>query len=126
MATRVTAEEVEAIIEIDSGLVITPFITAANLLVTKVCTDASLSDELLKEIERWVSAHLVAIRQKDANLTMARVGPAAEGYLGKVDLHLDATLWGQQAQMLDTSGALATLSKKSSGDKVEIHHLGTF
>ncbi len=52
MAARVSDTEVKEII--DTTVTTTAFITAANLLVNNVLSDAGHSEELLKEIERWL------------------------------------------------------------------------
>ena len=111
MAARVTSDEVKEIIEVDATITdITPFITAANLLVTKECTDSSLTTALLKEIERWLAAHFVAIR--DARRSAEKAGSVGENFQYKLGLNLQVTTYGQQACMLDTSGALFALSEK--------------
>lgn len=110
MANRVTEEEVKAIIDVDTAITdISPFMTAANLLVTNVCTSTSLSDDLLKEIERWLAAHFIAIR--DVRSDSEGVGNVKIKYQYKVDLNLAQTQYGQQAMMLDISGALIRLNK---------------
>lgn len=107
---RVTADEVKEIIDVDSSITnLTPFITAANLLVNAECTDSSLSDELLKEIERWLSAHFIAIR--DTRSASEGAGSVRISYQYKLGLNLNVTLYGQQCLLLDTSGALARLNK---------------
>lgn len=110
--SRVTEAEVRAImLDIDPNLTdLSPFITAANLLVTQVCTDSSLSDALLKEIERWLSAHYVCMA--DPRLMSEGIQSAKDVYESKVDLGLDVSRYGQQAKRLDTSGALARLDKQ--------------
>ena len=115
MAARVTSDEVKEIIDVDSTITdITPFITAANLLVTSECTDSSLTDAMLKEIERWLAAHFVAIR--DTRRSAEKAGSVGENFQYSLGLNLQVTMYGQQACMLDTSGALFALSKK--GGKV--------
>ena len=112
MAVRVTAAEVEQIIDLESATtdaMIEACVLAANLTVTAVCVDSALTDEQLKEIERWLSAHLIAHR--DARLASEKIGDGADKYQHKIDLGLDNTMWGQTAQALDTSGALAKLKK---------------
>ena len=107
---RVTDAEVREIIEIDSSITdLTPFITPANLIVTKECTDSSLDAAQLKEIERWLAAHFVAIR--DMRSAREQAGQVSIGYQWKLGLNLQVTMYGQQAIMLDTSGALANLNK---------------
>lgn len=120
MAARVSDIEVRMVIEIDASLDIDAFILAANLMVTALCTDSSLLATQLKEIERWLSAHLVAIREPMA--LSRKAGPFAESYMSKVALGLDVTHWGQQAMLMDTSGALAQANKQ--GGTVELKWLG--
>jgi len=108
MSARVTDSEVKQIIEtsIDVG----PFIQAANLVVTDQLASANLGDDFLKEIERWLSAHLVAIRERQAK--SEKTDDASVTYFGKDGLGLDSTPYGQQVKVLDVSGTLALLGKK--------------
>lgn len=108
---RVTDAEVREIMEVDSTLtVLTPFITVANLLVTKYIYPEGVEDALLKEIERWLSAHFVAVRDRQP-VKQAVSGLSAEFglVLGK---GLSATIYGQQAKMLDPTGKLASIDKE--------------
>lgn len=120
MAVRVTATEVREIIEIDPDLDIDSFILAANLMVTAICTDSSLLDTQLKEIERWLSAHLIAIREPRA--MSRKAGPFSESYATKLALGLKVTRYGQQALIMDTSGALEAASEHR--DDAEIKYMG--
>ena len=114
MSARVTEDEVKEIIEVDTSITsIVPFITVANQLVTSECTDSSLTDAILKEIERWLAAHFVAIR--DMRRSSEKAGTVAENFQHSLGLNLQVTMYGQQACMLDTSGALLALSKGSAG-----------
>lgn len=113
MANRCTATEVKEII--DTALIesqISPFITAANLTVTAMLTESGLSVTQLKEIERWLAAHFVAIR--DPRISRERTGEAEATYHGKSDMGLDHTPYGQQVKLLDTTGALANLGKRKA------------
>jgi len=109
MSTRVTDAEVKRII--DTSIDTTPFIQAANLVITEKLGSEGLGSALLKEIERWFAAHLVAVRDPmvrqekvgDATITYDRPTPG-EG--------LESTIYGRQVLMLDTSGVLASLGKK--------------
>jgi len=105
---RVTDDEVKEIIE--TSITTTPFITVANLIVTERLANEGLGDSLLKEIERWLAAHLVAIR--DQRPQNERIGDANITYQGRSGLGLDATQYGQQVKILDTSGKLANLGKR--------------
>lgn len=108
---RVTAEEVQAIISYDPAITdITPFITAANLLITQKFTGSGVSEALLKEMERWLAAHYIAIR--DPRLRSEKIGDAANTYQGQEGMYLDATLYGQQVKTLDPTGTLANIGKR--------------
>jgi hypothetical protein len=113
MATRVTGEEVLEIMP-DCELSqtdILPFIEVANLIVTEKLGSSSYSAARLKEIERWLSAHFISVA--DPMVKSEKISDAAFTYhvadLGK---NLKSTLYGQQACLLDTTGALDKIGKK--------------
>jgi len=106
---RVISGEVKEII--DTDIDVGPFVKAANLVVTEVLGSTSLSDDLLKEIERWFSAHLVAIR--DQKPARERVDDTEVYYQGETGFGLDSTLYGQQVVLLDTTGRMKNIGKKS-------------
>ena len=113
MSTRVTDSEVREIIDIDVSITnITPFITIANLLVTDKLSNSGLSVEMLKEIERWLSAHFVAIR--DPRVKSESIGGISTSYQGTTGEGLKSTLYGQQAIMFDTTGTLANFGMKKA------------
>ena len=107
---RVTDEEVKEIIE--TTITTTPFITAANLVVTSRLGDQGIDDDLLKEIERWFAAHLVAIREPQAKTE--KTGDTGVTYFGKDGTGLDATPYGQQVKVLDPTGLMATLGSRAA------------
>jgi len=111
MSTRVTSDEVKEIIDTDISDIST-FITAANLIVTDKLGSAGLSSALMKEIERWLSAHFVAIR--DQMPQSEKTGESSIKYQGKTDMGLDFTSYGQQVKLLDTSGILVALGKRAA------------
>ncbi|MHA2067165.1 MAG: hypothetical protein ACXABY_22585 [Candidatus Thorarchaeota archaeon] len=97
---------------------VTAFITSANLLVTDLLGDSGLSDERLKEIERWLSAHLVSMNdsgvravEEEVGRSRRRVGEATRQILGE---GLKLTRYGQQAMILDTTGRLTSLGKSEA------------
>lgn len=107
--SRTTSAAVEAIIDVDSSISVTPFIEAANALVTEVCGDVSSYDSTrLELIERWLSAHFYATR--DMVTTRERADRVEATYMSKVDLGFDLTHYGQMAMRLDTNGGLANLN----------------
>lgn len=108
MANRVTSDEVKEII--DTSLTVDAFITAANLIVTNHLTDSDLGTSTLKEIERWISSHLVAIN--DPKIKSETIGKAKQDFsIGPLGKGLEFTSWGQQALLLDTSGILRGVGK---------------
>ena len=110
---RVTALEVKAIIDTDADP--TPFIFAATLIVDRIVSDLA-SDDVLKEIERWIAAHLVAVR--DPRLSSESFGGASESLqTGQLGMGLKYTSYGQQALLLDPTGILAALDKKRASVK---------
>lgn len=101
----------------------------ASLLVANVI-EANHPDELeeehLEEIERWLSAHFVAIRY--TRTSQEQIGDVSENYQHKVDLDLRCTMYGQQAMLLDTTGSLAGWNnelKSVSGRTASIAWLGS-
>lgn len=115
---RVTEQEVKEIL--DTNVTLHPFIVAASLIVDKYLEDTGEIDDeqLLKEIERWLSAHLAVIR--DPQLSKEKIGDASNEYArGSLGDGLKGTHYGQQVLLLDTSGRLSQLGKK----KVKLEHL---
>ena len=112
MANRVTVTEVKQIITLATSYVdadITISINVANRLVTDVCVDSSLGTARLKDIELYLSAHFCAIN-KQHQASMEKADVVSQSFQHQLGLNLQATMYGQQALMLDTSGALSQLS----------------
>jgi len=112
---RVTKDEVRAIIVTNSTTIddtaLDSFINTANTFVTATLgSSTSLTSGQLKDIELYVAAHFVGI--KDKRITSEKTGDASAKYEGKTEMGLKFTRYGQMAIMLDTSG---TLAKVSSG-----------
>ena len=112
MSTRVDGDEVKEIFDTElTALQIVPFITIANLIVTDKLTDEH-STALLKEIERWLAAHFVAIR--DPRAKSEKTADASATYHGNAGLGLNHTPYGQQVLAMDTTGILASLGKRKA------------
>mgnify|MGYP001602007724 CR=1 FL=1 len=119
MANRVTFEEVKEIFSTDmTPDQITACITGANLLVTNTVatsTSPAVDAATLKEIEKWVAAHLCCMRDPrelraktgDADVWFAPIGVTTAW--GK---QLNFTWYGQTAIALDSTGKLAALGMK--------------
>lgn len=111
MANRVTTEEVKAILDTELSD-LSAFITAASLLVTEKLGESGLGVDHLKEIERWLAAHLATLR--DRRPSHEKLDAAEVRYDGTTSLGLDFTPYGQQVKVLDTTGTLAALGKKGA------------
>ncbi len=114
---RTTPTLVSEIIEVDSVIGLTPFIAAANVLVTRVCASATKTDgsayyveDDLTLIETWLAAHFYCMR--DTRVASESAGPVSASYQHQVGLILKASMYGQQAMLLDSAGGLAALSKQ--------------
>lgn len=107
---RTDASTVGGIIEVDSDIVLTPFIAIANELVTEHCTDSDYTDDRLAYIETWLAAHFYKLR--DLAIASEKAGSVAVKYQNKIGLHLNQTIQGQTALILDGAGNLAALSKR--------------
>ena len=128
MAVRTTDEEVEAIIEVDSRISLTPFIVAANQIVTDNCTDYTTDYTVAKLtlIETWLAAHFYTVR--DMRASEERAGTVSERKQSKVDLGFDTSHYGQMAMRIDNLGGLAALNEKIKAGSVKsvgITWLGT-
>lgn len=118
---RATEAEVKEVL--DTTLTddqITPFLTAANVLVTDVLNGEGYGDATLKEIERWLAAHFVAIR--DPQVAKEKIGDVDATYHGKSGLGLNHTPYGQQVMILEHHGKLAEIS--SSKGRAELKVIG--
>ena len=112
---RTTATKVKQIISTDlSDAIVDAFIAGATELVTEtIGSSTALTDTLKAEIERWLSAHLIA-STRERQLVSGEAGPAKAVYQGKTGMHLEATMYGQQVMVLDTTGSFASLSGKAA------------
>jgi len=121
---RIEEADVRAIIEYPTAEDDTDvFIETANSLVNDVCLDSEYSDEKLALIEKWLSAHFIAIKHKiRSNQSIG--GEVSESFQYAVDLNLNVTIYGQQAMLLDTDGNLANLNQKMSQERYDKYLTG--
>ena len=107
---RVTEAEVLEIMDndLEEGDV-SPFVISANVFVTQHL-GGKLSEDVLKEIERWVAAHMVA-STKDRQIKDTGADNAYIKYTGYWSEGLNGTSYGQMAIALDATGTLAILAK---------------
>ena len=113
---RITAVEVRQIMEnctVDEQI-IDAFIVGANELITNIFAgDSTVSPKLLKELEKWLTAHMLAVTiQRTAaeeEIMDARV--KWTGYWGQ---KLLSTSYGQTVLILDYTGKMAKAGKASA------------
>jgi hypothetical protein len=130
---RTDATQVGAVIDVDDGDVLDPFINAANELVTEACASKKgadgvtpyYADARLTMIETWLAAHFYAV-WKPRKSSLAPTGLSIS-YQSSVGLGFDVTHYGQHAMRLDTKGGLASINErtKKGGGKVGAFWLGT-
>ena len=112
MANRVTEEEVLEIMPTNTSLTedtILPFITSANVFVTNLL-EGVLAASILKEIEKWLSAHMATV-VNERLIKEAGAGGAVVKYAGVFGEDLSSTQYGQMVLMLDSSNTLRNLKE---------------
>jgi hypothetical protein len=121
MPNRATESEVLALLDTDlEAEDITPFLNAANGVVSDECLGVEYSDEKLRDIEMWLAAHFVCAR--DPQIAEEKIGDATWKFDGKTDLGLDSTRYGQRLKIIDSKKTLAGLDTAKGA--VEIQVLG--
>lgn len=116
MAARVTVAEVQSILPSNSitDAVITSFISGATALVDSVLgSSTEVSTDLKKEIERWLTAHMVSSTLERQAKTEG-AGGASITYTGEFGSNLSSTSYGQMVLALDPTGKMAGLGKKGA------------
>lgn len=116
---RTTEAEVKKII--DTALTddqVKPFLISANILITDILLDEGYSIDLLKEIEKWLAAHFVAIR--DPQVMKEKIGEVDAAYQGKTGLGLNYTSYGQQVMLLEYHGKLAEIAQGKGPAEVKV------
>lgn len=111
MAARVTPDEVIAIMDTAlDATAVTPYCESANVFVEATLGNSGLSESVLKEIEKWVAAHMIAIT-KERQTKEEGAGTAYIKYAGDWKQGLSMTSFGQMAISLDPSGTLENIAK---------------
>ena len=110
MSARATEADVKGIIDTTlEAENVTPFLRAANVLVTDILASEGYGATLMTEIETWLAAHFVAVR--DPRVTKENFGDAGQTFEGKTSLGLNGTRYGQQVLLLDHHGRFAQVTK---------------
>lgn len=109
---RTTVDAVKIIIETElTDPVIEGYIGSASAFVDSALLGAGLTETTLTEIERWLTAHMIA-STKERIAKREEAGGAKIEYAGEFGTGFSSTSFGQMAVILDTSGTL----KKLNGD----------
>ena len=110
----VNVGEVRVVIDTDlTDTDVDSFIEIADKLVADHLDSTSLDSATKKEIERWLTAHLITV-SRNRLASSEKVGDASIQYadakmLGK---GLDSTSYGQMVKILDTSHTFEKIDKK--------------
>ena len=114
MANRVTALEVKEILNDStvSDAVVDTYIIGANALITKIFeNDGVITTVMLKELERWLTAHLI-VSTIDRMAKQEKLGAAevlyseAVVYFGVGSKMLSTTPYGRNVLILDFTGKM--------------------
>lgn len=108
-----TVVEVRVIIEteiVDAD--ISAFIDGASLYITSQLGTSGIGDELLKEITKWYTAHMISSTNKERISISEEAGGAKIVYAGKFGELLYSTPYGQMVISLDTTGKMADIGKR--------------
>lgn len=110
---RVTPLDVKDILDncVITDPIVGTMIKTANKFINRIFADeTTLTEDDLKEIERWLTAHLISISLQRTT-TDEKLGDASATYAGIYGEGLKMTSYGQTVLLLDTSGTLAKLGK---------------
>jgi len=116
MAVRTTATEVKQLIEgcDTSDSIVSAMITSASAIVDQVFEDdEDIGDVLLEEIERWLTAHMLA-SSLWRTASDEEVGDGRVKYTGQWGMKLESTPYGQMVLTLDTTGKMAKMGKSGA------------
>ena len=115
---RTTEVEVKAIMDTDlADASVLVFINIATSMITSIVGGKGLSDAELTEMERWLSAHLIASTIERMGET-EKIGEASIKYIGQFAKGFESTPYGQMLLALDTTGSFADLSMRKMSIKV--------
>lgn len=112
MPALVTVDDVLKILPDEfAGEDLSTFISTADLLVTEELASTTLSTARKTQIELYLAAHLAIITLEKGGLTRRRIGDSEDYFQmwTTIATGLQATRYGQQVAILDTSGVIAAL-----------------
>jgi len=116
---RTTIDDVRNILEATdlTDPVITSYITSANVMVTGVLSNSGVGVDLLQEIERWLTGHMI-VSTRERQSKEEEAGGASIEYTGKYGESLASTSYGQMVITLDPTGQMAAVGMKRASLEV--------
>lgn len=111
---RTTSTEVLQLMDgcTTNSTIIDSLIKAASMIVDRVFSgDTTMSSAQLTEIERWLTAHMIA-STVFRSASEEKIGDAAIKYAGKWGEMLKSTPYGQMVLLLDTSMLMSKAGKE--------------
>lgn len=116
---RVTAADVQEILDTTlEASVINAFINTAHTFIEANLGSANLGEAMLTEIEKWLAAHFLSIRDRRVKSENIAGEYSVTYEVGNLGEGLMSTTYGQTAVALDTSGTLDSLNLKRATFKV--------
>lgn len=116
---RVTAADVQEILDTTlEASVINAFINTAHTFIEANLGSANLGEAMLTEIEKWLAAHFLSIRDRRVKSENIAGEYSVTYEVGNLGEGLMSTTYGQTAVALDTSGTLDNLNLKRATFKV--------
>lgn len=112
MALRARTEDVEKLVG-DTTSGVTLFIAQANVMVDDVLLSSGLAEPVLALIETYLAAHYATLSLEKGALAEQSMGEAKDKYHNIYKAGLNSTRFGQQAIVMDRTGALAAASAAS-------------
>ena len=112
---NVTADDVKEILE-DTSLTdpeVESYIDMSVVLLDEVFESEDLSSNIRKELERWLTAHLISVT-KERTVAQEKIGDASVKYTGKWADGLKSTSYGQVVLQMDITGKLGALGKRKA------------
>ena len=111
---RVTYEDIMDIMDSECSVSeskVNVMITAASAVIDKVfAEDVNVTEEILTELERWLTAHMIASTLYRST-SKERLGDAEVTFTGKWGEMLKSTPYGQMVLTLDITGRMAKSGK---------------
>lgn len=123
MANRTTAPKVKVILDTElTDERVEAYISIASSMVDDVAAASTTSATRLEEMERWLTAHLIAVTVERRPVEEEIGNDTAVKFASVFGPGLKSTDYGQMVAQLDPTGILASYGKK----KIDITAITSF